>query len=459
MDPRINTPEEPKPEDYFHLPADELIGAVKKLPHEKALSILIDALQADICKDKSSRALILDAINYEKLFSSPFITQHLSVDDIKKQARTNSKETSQFFANPDLLLLWMNRASALEVSNFIQTWFPTNSSRYKNILILANSEFHQSLPGKALLCFAIINPMPVNENGKKKLLEAIARIKTLDPREPFDRVEKSIHACIQRTENVIAKSDGVYLKLNNLILITSNLSKLNMEGASLNNAQLDYSTITETNFSHASLQHASLTGCKLDESNFYRTNLTDANLTLATFANANLEHANLTNADLSGANLQGASIRHANLTNCKLDFTEFFNRQRLNKIPFIKVELNRLQQMIEGNAHESMLRETILSDLLSLTHLDDIETSKKIALLKIAYHHELFNRHDDLHTYKHTANAITYAYFSLFRPESADVLTYETKEQERLRETYESLEASLKNPAPASIQLATAASQ
>lgn len=449
MNPRPITPQEP--EDLFHLPVTELIDVVKKLPHEKALSILIDASQAEAYKDKNSRALILDAINYEKSFRSTFITQHLSVNDIKKIARTNPNETSQFLANPELLLLWINRASPLEVSNLIQTWFLSNSPHYKNMQILALGEFNLSLPGKALLCYAIMNPMPVNEDGAKKLLEALANIEMQDPRESFDRVKKTIHACTQRTNIAIANTDDAYLNLNHLQLPASDLSKLNIAGASLNNAQLDYSTVTKTNLSHALLQNASLTGCKLSESNFYRANLTGANLTLSTLINANLEYADLTNADLSGANLQGASIRNANLSSCKLDFTEFFSRQYLARIPLIKAELNRLQQMIEGNAHESKLREAILADLLSLAHDDNIETARKIALFKIAYHHKLFDQHDDLNTYRQTANALVYAYSTLFQPRLANVLAYETKEQKRLRETYETLEILLNNPAPASM--------
>jgi uncharacterized protein YjbI with pentapeptide repeats len=102
---------------------------------------------------------------------------------------------------------------------------------------------------------------------------------------------------------------GTYLylsNLNNSTLVSCDLSKIILYGASLINAALSLANLSEANLEKADLRGAHINGTDLSGAN-----LVDANLSKAFLVNANLNGANLNGANLNGANLNGANLKGA----------------------------------------------------------------------------------------------------------------------------------------------------
>ncbi len=110
-----------------------------------------------------------------------------------------------------------------------------------------------------------------------------------------------------------ADLDGVDLRgadLSEADLSGSDLSQANLQGVIAPGSALIGVDLSNTDLSAADLRGADLSGSDLTSTNLSGTNLNGADLRNAKLENANLSGANLRHANLGGASLQGAQLTH-----------------------------------------------------------------------------------------------------------------------------------------------------
>ena len=413
--------------------AFDLVRLTRKLPHRLALAVLLDATQHPLFEDKASRQIIINARHRESYQHSLLLKKSSTVEFIKEYASMNSKEVADFLKNPEQLLLWINQASALEVSRLIQEFFnrDDNNPNYVHIRNLAQREHESGKPGGSLLCYTILCPGRLSDEGIANVEEALTVLNECERPGKFDRVVKTLRASIHPTvENITAASD-CFVNLNKLELASgSNLNSLNLSGAKLNQSKLDdvwlelanlsSAQLNGTSLMHANLKlsnlqaarmwyakldfadmsRANLSNALLDYSSFTTTKLFLANLRGASLCYAKLDRTDLTNADLRVANFTGADLSTAKLQRVNLLFTilegakidgaEFFTR---NNGSSLTAELNHWQTMLSGHAYENELRTAILHDLIRYAkEFGPGRRATTINILNAAREHGLFKQ-------------------------------------------------------------------
>ena len=110
-----------------------------------------------------------------------------------------------------------------------------------------------------------------------------------------------------------ADLDGVDLRgadLSEADLSGSDLSQANLQGVIAPGSALIGVDLSNTDLSAADLRGADLSGSDLTSTNLSGTNLNGADLRNAKLENANLSGANLRYANLGGASLEGAQLTH-----------------------------------------------------------------------------------------------------------------------------------------------------
>ena len=124
---------------------------------------------------------------------------------------------------------------------------------------------------------------------------------------------------LSRQDLTGSTQDLVKANLRNAVLMSTNLSGLNLTEADLTEANLFKASLTGTD-----LTRAVLTRANLDDSMLYSANLTDANLTRTRLFGANFTSAVLTGADLTGAEFAGTVLARANLTGANLTEADIY---------------------------------------------------------------------------------------------------------------------------------------
>ena len=122
---------------------------------------------------------------------------------------------------------------------------------------------------------------------------------------------------------ILTDADLTNANLTGASLRRADLTNANLTGAKLPIAVLEYANLTNANLegvdlTDTNLRDAILIGANLEGVDLTRVNLTRANLQFVNLKGANLEGLDLTNANLGGANLEGAKFRGANLTRANL---------------------------------------------------------------------------------------------------------------------------------------------
>ena len=167
-----------------------------------------------------------------------------------------------------------------------------------------------------------------------------------------------------------------YVILTKSTLTNANLAGCDMSYATIINADLDHADLSDTvldyaNFINSNLKCANLSGASARYANFTNTNLSWSKLIDTDFKRASLNFSNLTNADLRRAKLDEASI-----INAKFNYT-------LNVSQKYRSDLNILRSCTERIIAYKLLKK----DLTSLSQ-------KKKYIVGKTYS-ELYNDYDD----------------------------------------------------------------
>lgn len=364
----------------------DLISALKKLPHRATTHLLAYASAQRTFTDETVHAEFMKAITQEKYLDSPLLKDDFSVESLEKYKLANTsqeKTVENFLSDPEQLLLWMNKAPATEVAKLIKTYFSRDekNNRYTNIRKLAQDECDAANPGIALLCYTMICPGRLTEEGIKHIDWALARLQELERPEKFNRVIQALRVSTNPTPENIRMAGNSYLNLNKLTLpVNSRYENLKMGGGSFKDASLDYLKLNGSSFTKAMLDNASIKGAELIKTDFSQASLRGANLSLSVFTGADLRGTDLTNADLGNAQMQGADLTGAILENTKLDGVEFFKRDMnpsANPNAFSN-ELSLLLKMVTYHKYEVQLRDAILNDVIRYAKTLDIVNAQFI---------------------------------------------------------------------------------
>lgn len=135
-----------------------------------------------------------------------------------------------------------------------------------------------------------------------------ARLETLTTLRALDDIRKG--NVIQFLHQITLHQPGLF---ELVIPAGSNLTKINLNGATLVGAKLQWVSLYKAN-----LQNSNLRMAELLEANLFEANLRFADLRRAVLRRSNLKFTNLEGADLREANLKGADLREANLKGASL---------------------------------------------------------------------------------------------------------------------------------------------
>lgn len=367
--------------------ADDLVFLTRQLPHHLALNILIESLSEPLFQDHDISHVILDGITKENYKNSTLITGEQSLDFVLKFQITNPKDVESFLKTPDWLLMWIDKASALETSRLFQQFYYPNSENFEIIRKLAAKEYDENNPGRALLCFTLMSPSRISEIGAEYVMRALRSLDECEPVNKYERVTRSLRTCILANSESILDAKDCYINLNKIKLPNTNFTSAQLRGANFKSAEFD--------------------NC--------------------IFANADLTGAIFDNAVLTGVDFSGATLSHTSLKNANLKNAKFFRNEHFESPAAFKAELNRLHTMIDGHKQETMLRTIIIESLIACTR-----NPLSINFLQIADEHPFCNKHKDMQVVKVGFNLALSAYNSLFNP--VKVEPYQTEEQRLLRE-------------------------
>ncbi len=433
--------------------AEDLVALTRHLPHHLALNILIEASTHSLFQSTESAHIILEGINKENYKRSPLLTGELSFHFIQQLQITNPKDVELFLVNPDMLLLWIEKASAAEISKVFQYFYHRESEYLKHMRTLAEEEYKADSPAKALLCYTMMCPGRLSEGGAENVTKALEWLNAHEPANTYERTARSLRACINANNENIANANNCYINLNKLELPRANFEALQLHGASFKFAKMNSGIFVKSDMRGALLDKAVLINANFSHANLAGASLTNASLSHCLFDHTNLAHANLSGSDLSNAKFYHADLASTDLAHANLEHAAFFTHEHLATPAALNAELNRLHTMITGHKQEAKLRFAIISDLIVRTKpmnnsMANNNDSRMIKPLKVAYDHPICNQHKDLHAVKTGVNLVLSAYHSFFKPVKADTPTiYETDEQKYLRMEIERRENQTAAPA------------
>jgi uncharacterized protein YjbI with pentapeptide repeats len=191
---------------------------------------------------------------------------------------------------------------------------------------------------------------------------------------------------------------GANLETANLKMASlwrTNLQGANLRGTDLRFADLQGANCQKANFQEAKLKQATLAKANLEGANFRRADLQEANLRLTNLIGADLSGANLCGASLKGAKLQGANLQGANLQGAKLPPREMMKGANLQGVEL--PSLKNLQQAMlpnqnrpdDQNTFQVQLSDTgvevtsaPIEELIPDTAVEDVAIEKNLEILE-----------------------------------------------------------------------------
>lgn len=431
--------------------AADLVRLTKTFPLSLALNILIDASQHPLFLNSPAHQIITEGINKERsIYHSPLITGERTLAFVREYRISHQQEVDEFLVNPELLLMWINFATPLEISRLFQHFYHHDSKYYVQLRTMAAEECDAGNPGKALLCSTLMSHGKPTSFGAANIKKAATTIFKNERSEPYERTFKSLQFRLFPTTENMRIADECYINANKIELNTASFDSKSMQGASFANAKLDFSSFANIDLTGAVFTSSSLTGVNFNETKLRDACLRNANMTQCSLQHADLSNADLTSTNLSFANLQGANLTSANFDDANLEDAEFIITSNISQL-LLSAELTRLHNMIKDHPQKTKLLRAICKHLINYTRTPEVSHATAAALLGIAKDHEIFGQHDELHYVKTSINYAISTYQSFYSTfqnglfarhappadSAGSDLRYETREQKHLREEYE----------------------
>lgn len=433
----------------------DLVNLARILPPNRCLNILIEASRHTLFTNTPAHQIITSAITRETLYRSPMIVSEHTLGSVMLHKQNHPMDVDNFLKHPELLLIWINHAPALETSRLLKHFYQRDSRYYLHMLAAAKQEIAAGQPAKAVLCMALMNVNRPAAEDISNIEKAITWLAAIEPAGSYENIFTSLQVYLYPTIDNLNKAGGRYINANSLELCGVKFIAHDFRGARLKHAKLDCQSLTNINFTGACLDNAALSGTDLTGTNLTDASLVNANLSFSLLANTNLNGADFSSADLSYADLTRANLKNAKFDNANFDSSEFMSSSNFHDPLAFEAELDRLQDILTQHRNETRLRTAIIWNIIQFTRKSAIDTATAITILKAAHAHPISKQHQPIQVLKASADfVVNYAQAAcknlFFKTALPPLPVIETDEAKLLRLEYEKQEAQHAAAHPAS---------
>lgn len=390
-----------------NLAARDLVAETKKLSHPLAWQLLSQALLHPLFNShESAMTTLRHGINLEAHNRSP-----LSVTPTYAYLRhyeiEHANDVAKFLSNPNLVLNWLDKATALDASKLIHHFFVKDTEHYNSLVAAqGNADITQEQKDAAAVLLALVSPTQPDEHERVRLQQLADQLEQQYEHRQLKSVQASLAVLISDDVNTLQEANSHYLNLNSRNLSGCDLTGMQMRGAAMSQADLCYATLCATNLKAAQLQDANLSGADLSKASLIEANLRGSILSVATLHDTRLQGADLSYADLSLSNLRGANLTNAILEETNFQDADFFCAKDFQSELALNARLNSLQQMLVGHPYLAILRDAITNSFISHMQSQHVDNKTALKYLQLAHKHTAFSMHGELNAAKATANAV-----------------------------------------------------
>lgn len=390
-----------------NLAARNLVAETKKLSHPLAWQLLSQALLHPLFNSHElAMATLRHGINLEAHNRSPLsVTPTYAY--LRQYEVEHANDVAKFLSNPNLVLNWIDKATALDASKLIHHFFVKDTEYFNHLIATQNNaDTPQEQKDAATVLLALVSPTQPREQERVQLQRLAAQLEQQYEHRQLKSVQASLAVLIHEDRDTLYQANSHYLNLNSRNLSGYDLTGMQLRGAAVSQADLCYATLNTTNLKSAQLQEANLSGADLSKASLIEANLRGAILSVASLDDTKLQGADLSYADLSLCNLRGANFTNTILEETNFQDADFFSAEDFESEIAFNAQLNHIQQMLVGHAYLVTLRNAITNSLISHMRSQHIDNKTALQYLQLAHKHTVFSMHSEFNAAKATANAV-----------------------------------------------------